>query len=135
MFSQGAKAYQEIGVHTAVTTANPVQIVVLLYEGAMAAIMGAKGEIERRNIVGKSKLINRAIDIVEGLRLALDMDKGEEIASSLSDLYQYMVQRLSVANMSNDTTILDEIHGLLADLHGAWVQISDNGPPPAGPTP
>ncbi len=135
MFSQGAKAYQEIGVHTAVTTANPVQIVVLLYEGAMAAIMGAKGEIERRNIVGKSKLINRAIDIVEGLRLALDMDKGEEIASSLSDLYQYMVQRLSMANMSNDTAILDEIHGLLADLHGAWVQISDNGPPPAGPTP
>lgn len=127
MFSQGAKAYQEIGVHTAVTTASPVQIVVLLYEGSMAALMAAKGEIQRRNVVGKSKLIIKAIDILGGLRSALDMEKGGAIAVSLNDLYQYMTQRLSVANLNNDPQILDEVHGLLAELLSAWTEIAEQG--------
>lgn len=126
MFSQGAKAYQEIGVHTAVTTASPIQIVVLLYEGAMSALMAAKGEIERRNVVGKSKLIIKAIDIIDGLRAALDMEKGGEISVSLNDLYQYMTQRLSMANLNNDVAILDEIHSLLAELLSAWTTIAEN---------
>lgn len=126
MFSQGAKAYQEIGVHTAVTTASPIQIVVLLYEGAMSAIMSAKGEIERRNVVAKAKLIIKAIDILDGLRSALDVEKGGDISHSLNDLYQYMTQRLSMANLNNDPAILDEVHGLLAELLSAWATIAEN---------
>ena len=47
MFNQGVKAYAQVKVETAVSTANPVQLVVLLYEGAISAIASAKGEMER----------------------------------------------------------------------------------------
>ncbi|TLS17598.1 MAG: flagellar export chaperone FliS [Betaproteobacteria bacterium] len=140
MFNQGVRAYAKIKVETAVTTASPVQIVVLLYEGAISAIATAKGEMERRNVAQKAKLINKAIDIIEGLRNALDFQQGGDIAPSLNDLYLYMVQRLSIANLKNDPSILDEVSRLLTELLGAW-EILANGtntpaadadaPPPA----
>lgn len=127
MFNQGVRAYAQVKVETAVSTANPVQLVVLLYEGAISAIASAKGEMERRNVAQKAQFINKAIDIVEGLRNALEFSQGGDIAVSLNDLYLYMVQRLSTANLKNDQAILDEVTSLLRELLGAW-EILAKGP-------
>ncbi len=127
MFNQGVQAYAQVKVETAVSTASPVQIVVLLYEGAISAIASAKGEMERRNVAQKARFINKAIDIVEGLRNALEFDQGGDIAISLNDLDLYMVQRLSTANLKNDPAILDEVTNLLHELLGAW-EILAKGP-------
>lgn len=127
MFAKGAKAYAQINVETSVSTADPVRIIVLLYEGAISAIVSAKGEMERRNVAQKARLMNKAIDIIEGLRNALSFDQGGEIAVSLNDLYLYMVQRLSVANLKNDPLILDEVKQLLAELHEAWEILAQRG--------
>lgn len=126
MLTLGAKAYAQVNVETSVSTADPVQIIVLLYEGAIAAISAAGGEMERCNVVEKSRLINKAIDIIEGLRSALAFEQGGEIAVSLNDLYLYMLQRLSLANLKNDPAILDEIKRLLRELHGAWEILAKN---------
>ena len=120
MFNQGVRAYAQVKVETAVSTANPVQLVVLLYEGAISAIASAKGEMERRNIAQKAQFLNKAIDIIEGLRNALEFSQGGDIAVSLNDLYLYMVQRLSTANLKNDPVVLDEVTALLRELLGAW---------------
>lgn len=120
MFNQGVRAYAQVKVETAVSTANPVQLVVLLYEGAVSDNASAKGEMERRNIAQKAQFINKAIDIIEGLRNALEFSQGGDIAVSLNDLYLYMVQRLSTANLKNDPAILDEVTALLRELLGAW---------------
>lgn len=120
MFNQGVRAYAQVKVETAVSTANPVQLVVLLYEGVISAIASAKGEMERRNIAQKAQFLNKAIDIIEGLRNALEFSQGGDIAVSLNDLYLYMVQRLSTANLKNDPVILDEVTALLRELLGAW---------------
>ena len=126
MFNQGVKAYAQVKVETAVSTANPVQLVVLLYEGAISAIASAKGEMERGNVAQKAKFINNAIDIIEGLRNALDFSQGGDIAVSLNDLYLYMVQRLSTANLKNDTALLEEVSRLLSEILGAWESLAKN---------
>ena len=126
MFNQGVRAYAQVKVETAVTTANPVQLVVLLYEGAISAIASAKGEMERRNIAEKARLINKAIDILEGLRNALEFNQGGEIAVSLNDLYLYMIQRLSTANLKNDPALLEEVSGLLTEILGAWETLAQS---------
>ncbi|HET7776731.1 MAG TPA: flagellar export chaperone FliS [Azospira sp.] len=127
MFNQGVRAYAQVKVETAVSTANPVQLVVLLYEGAISAIASAKGEMERRNVAQKAQFINKAIDIIEGLRNALEFSQGGDIAISLNDLYLYMVQRLSTANLKNDPVILDEVSSLLRELLSAW-EVLAKGP-------
>ena len=60
---------------------------------------------------------------------------GGELAVNLSDLYSYMIQRLLVANMKNDPTILDEVSGLLLELRGAWESIRQAEPRPQAVTP
>lgn len=135
MFNQGAKAYAQVNVETAVSTANPVQLIVLLYEGAISAIASAKGEMERKNVALKAKFINNAIDIVEGLRNALDFKQGGEIAVSLNELYLYMIQRLSTANLKNDTAMLAEVSRLLTELLSAWQTLAAGGHDPANAEP
>lgn len=125
MFLQGAKAYQEVNVSSAVNSASPVRLIVLLYEGAIGALLSAKHEMKSNNVAAKARLITRAIDIINGLRAALDPAKGGEIASSLENLYEYMVRQLTMANLKNDSEILDEVHQLLNELHSAWLALAD----------
>jgi flagellar protein FliS len=54
---------------------------------------------------------------------------------NLSDLYSYMIQRLLLANMKNDTEILDEVSTLLLELRGAWESIRQTEPRPQVKTP
>lgn len=124
MFTKGIKAYTDVGVTTAVTTANPVQLIVLLYDGAMSALATAKGEIERSNIPEKSRLIVKAIAIIEGLRSAIDFQQGGDIAANLEDLYQYMSIQLTTANLNNDTVPIDEVYRLLSELRDAWQELA-----------
>jgi flagellar protein FliS len=75
-------------------------------------------------VAAKGKSISQAISIIgNGLRASLDKEGGGEIANSLDSLYQYMGERLLLANLQNDPDILDEIYGLLKDLRGAWMAI------------
>jgi flagellar protein FliS len=61
--------------------------------------------------------------IDEGLKSSLDKNVGGELAQNLSDLYEYMCQRLLVANLKNDVAALDEVSRLLTELKGAWEEI------------
>ena len=72
-------------------------------------------------------MISQAIGIVEiGLKLALDKEKGGEIAQNLSALYDYISNSLLYANFENDTSRLDEASRLLLELRGAWSAIGQN---------
>ncbi|MCY1305876.1 Flagellar secretion chaperone FliS [compost metagenome] len=72
----------------------------------------------------KGELIGKALGIVSGLREALDMEKGGELAGNLESLYGYITQRLLEANRNNDATILDEVAGLLREVKSGWDQIA-----------
>ena len=61
--------------------------------------------------------------IDEGLKASLDKSAGGELAQNLSSLYDYMSQRLLIANLKNDVAALDEVSNLLTELKGAWEAI------------
>ena len=112
--------YQSISVSSGVEEATPHRLVQMLMEGALDKIALAKGLIERRDFAGKGQQINWALSIINGLRHSLDMQAGGEISSNLDDLYDYMIRRLSEANMRNDTGMLDEVSSLLMAIKSAW---------------
>lgn len=62
--------------------ANPVEIIVLLYEGAIEALDRAEIAIEQSDFQQKSLMINKAIDIIEGLRQSLNFEKGARFLST-----------------------------------------------------
>jgi flagellar protein FliS len=119
-------AYSDVGIGTAVSTANPHQLIVLLFEGASQAIVVARAGIEAGDISRKGTAITKAIDIIlNGLRASLNLEEGGDLAQNLYALYDYMARRLLYANLHNDGAALDEVQNLLNEIHGAWIDIGD----------
>lgn len=117
------KVYQDDALAAAVYGASPVGLVVLLYEGAIRAIGQAKVAMGQKDYALKATKVNKAIDIIEGLRITLDPRHGEELARNLEDLYQYAKYRLGVANMANNPAALDEVVNVLSTVLFAWQEL------------
>lgn len=118
------KTYANVELESSVAAADPHKLILLLYQGALLAISSAKNQILRKEIAAKGKSISHAILIIDsGLKSSLDKNAGGQLAQNLSALYDYMSQRLLIANLKNDTAALDEVSRLLTDLKGAWEEI------------
>ncbi|PTN13134.1 flagellar export chaperone FliS [Nitrosomonas aestuarii] len=119
-------AYQRIGVETGVESANPHKLILMLFEGAQEALAKAKMHIRHNEIAKKGEMLSKAIMIIDhGLKASLDMNVGGDLAQQLQALYDYMTNRLLVANLKNDIEIIDEVNGLLNELNGAWKAIEN----------
>ncbi|WP_353798751.1 flagellar export chaperone FliS [Thauera sp.] len=122
---KSAAAYQQVGLDLRVETADPHTLIVMLFDGATAALATAKYAMESGNIASKGASISKAIDIISnGLDASLDVEQGGELAERLSALYDYMASRLLWANLKNDMSALQEVQGLLSELADAWRQIA-----------
>jgi flagellar protein FliS len=135
---RGVNAYANVGLETGIASASPHKLIVMLYDGVLAALLKAKSNMLAKNIPAKGTAISQAITIIDnGLRVSLDLKAGGEIAENLDALYEYMSRRLFQANLKNEVAIIDEVHRLLSDLREAWVAIGDkvDQPQPAAPTP
>lgn len=118
-------AYAQVGMETSVHTADPHRLILLLFEGARSAIAIAQIAIDQNDAATRGSSISKAIDIINnGLRASLDIEAGGDLAKKLAALYEYMCKRLLFANLRNDKAIVNEVAGLLAEIHEAWAAIA-----------
>lgn len=119
-------AYQRVGVETGVESADPHQLILMLFEGAQEALAKARMHMRHHEVAEKGQMISKAIMIIDhGLKASLDMNAGGDLAIKLQALYDYMTHRLLVANIQNNPEIVNEVNGLLSELHGAWKEIGE----------
>jgi len=119
-----ASAYSNIHVETGVHGADPHQLICMLLDGALQQIGRAVNAVERGDIPAKGKAIAHAVAIVdEGLRGALDMKAGGQVAATLNDLYGCVLLRLTEANVRNDAAMLRGCAELLQPMRDAWFAI------------
>lgn len=119
-------AYQRTGIETGVESADPHKLILMLFEGAQEALARAKLHIQHNEIAKKGEMLSKAIMIIDhGLKASLDMNTGGDIAQKLSSLYEYMTNRLLIANIKNDIAIINEVNDLLSELYGAWRTIGE----------
>jgi len=124
--NKGVSAYKRIDLETGVVDADPLKLVVMLYEGAIEACQTGLMHMRNEDIAKKGEALSKAIMIIEsGLRLSLDRNAGEDIAQSLDALYGYMSNRLYVGHLQNKPEHVLEVVKLLNDLKTAWVAIAD----------
>lgn len=125
--SSPAAAYAQVSLESAVRSADPHRLILLLFEGAATAMSMAKLHMENNQIAERGANISKAIDIIaNGLRASLNIEAGGELAERLAALYDYIVQRLLWANMKTDPAALDECQTLLGEIHSAWAEIAPN---------
>ena len=124
--SKSASAYQQVSVETSVGQASPHDLVEMLFDGLLVAVGAARAAMQRGDIKTKCKQIVIAVRILEeGLKCALNLEQGGELASNLDRLYGYCVVRLTQANARNDEAALDEVQRLIEPLAKSWKQIGD----------
>lgn len=116
--------YQTVNTQAQVASADPHRLIQMLMEGGLTRLAQARGAMERNQVALKGELIGKAIGIVNGLRQSLDLEAGGEIAANLANLYDYMARRLAEANVTNDTSILEEVSGLLREIKSGWDAIA-----------
>ncbi len=117
--AEALSSYRQVGNTSHLESANPVELIQALFHGALDSLALARGHLERGEVALKGEQIGRAISIVEGLRGALNDDAGS-ISTNLDRLYEYIGNRLLVANLENDGDALAEASRLLGELKGAW---------------
>jgi flagellar secretion chaperone FliS len=123
---QYAEQYRQVGVTSAVADADPHKLV---------AVRRAQASLERGDQAGKGKAIGEVCAIVGHLNGSLDHEAGGEIAGNLSALYDYVLQRLTEANLHNDRAALDESLQLLGEIDSAWNAIPHEQRRPAAVAP
>lgn len=124
--SQGfTNSYRSVGLETGVEAASPHRLVAMLFDGVLESIAHARGAIQAGQIEAKGRAIGRAVRIIEeGLKGSLDANGGGALAADLGQLYGYVVQRLTYANLRNDSAALDECQRLIEPLREAWTSIA-----------
>ena len=115
-----AEQYRKVGVSTKVVDADPHKLVALLFEGAGERIRRAEAFLAQGDQAMKGKAIGEACAIIGHLNGSLDHEAGGEIAGNLSALYDYVIQRLTEANLNNDVVALQESLSLMGEIESAW---------------
>ena len=119
--AKGTQAYAQIGVESAVMSASQDQLVTMLFDGALSALIRARLFMQDGNQQGKGLSLSKAINIIEnGLKIGLDEDSRDELTQNLLSLYAYMVRRLLQANLHNDVSAIEEVEALMRNIADAW---------------
>ncbi|HBZ4245475.1 flagellar protein FliS [Klebsiella aerogenes] len=129
----GTQAYAQVSLESSAMSASPHQLIVMLFDGALNALLRAHILMNQGDIAGKGLALSKAINIIDnGLKSGLDHQQGGEIADNLAALYDYMKRRLMQANLHNDEAAIVEVVKLLENIADAWRQIGPNYQPAQG---
>ena len=103
-----------------VVSADPMELVCLLYQHALGAVQDARRNLKCGDIAARGKAICKAVAIVGELTSSLDHNAGGAISTNLQELYGYMSLRLTEANIRKQDAPLAEVETLLTTLSEAW---------------
>jgi flagellar protein FliS len=125
-----AKHYRAVRNQGLVIDASPTRLVQIMYEHILSQLTTAegcmgriKGNLPLNDVKAKCAGIGKAVRLINHLDATLDMERGAEIAQNLRNLYRYMLDRLTVANVTNDAAIVSEVSQLVLKIKSGWDQI------------
>ena len=111
-------AYKE----SAVLTAPPEQLVLMLYDGIHRFLFQATVAMRDGNPMLVNNKLQRAEAIIDELIATLDHSAGE-IADRLNAIYLYSRRTLGEARVEKSPEKIEHVQGLIRDLRDAWAQI------------
>jgi len=115
----GYQTYQQ----TDVITADPKRLVIMCYEEVirnlnLAALTYPTGKYEM-----KGKAVQKALDIINELRAALDFERGGTIATSLETLYAFMTTHIIKSDQARNVKGFQQVVFMLEQLKSAWEKV------------
>lgn len=121
-YAAQSQAYKE----SAVLTASPEQLVVMLYDGAARFLRQAEAALREEAWSTARERIGRGEAIIDELLCTLNMDAGE-VAERLQAIYVFSKASLIEARLQRDPTKVEHVVRLLGELREAWAEVAGPG--------
>lgn len=121
MAFNAATAYQ----NNKINTATPEELTLMLYEGAIKFCNIAVIGIEEKNIVKANNNIIKAEKVISYLRTTLNTKY--EVSNDFENVYNYVYDRLIVANIKKDKEIIEEVLVILREMRDTWKEVMKHG--------
>ncbi len=122
-----AAQYATVRSQGQVADASPTRLVQVMFEHIISNLTIAQACMERikdnlplRDVIAKGKAMGKAVRLIGQLDATLNMEMGGQIAFNLRNLYRYMLDRLTVANINNDPQLVAEVLVLVRKLKSGW---------------
>ena len=112
--------YRNLDAQTGVVDADPHRLIQMLLDGAMDRLAQARGAMQAGEIALMGEALGKALGIISGLKAALDLERGGDIAANLERLYDYMTLRLMDVHRRREAAPIDEVATLLGDIKSGW---------------
>jgi flagellar protein FliS len=118
--ARGLSSYR----NTQVQSRTPLELVVMLYDGALKFMGTARDAIERRDIPARRDALSRTLAIISELQSTLNLAEGGQVAAELDRLYSYANERLLEAAMKNEVAAIDDVKRVFEILRDGWNTIA-----------
>ena len=112
--------WKDAYLESRVLSASPLELICILYQYALDSVRDARRHLTAGDIVARSRAVCRAVSAISELDASLNRAEGGAISRNLGELYQYLRQRLTEANMRQKDAPLAEVESLLTTLAEAW---------------
>jgi flagellar protein FliS len=116
---------------TQAQTSSPLELVVLLYDGALRFLADAERAIAANDLAARGTAVSKALAIVNELQSTLNLEKGGAVAEELDRLYDYVQDRLLTVTRDHDAGALADAQRVLSSLAEAWRTVASGGGAPA----
>jgi flagellar protein FliS len=137
---------------SAVLTATPEQLQLMLYDGAIRFATQAREAIEAKDIERTHNLLTRAQRIILEMQSGLRPEMAPGVCGHMASLYTFVYRRLVEANVNRDPAALEDAMQIMAHMRQTWVMLiarlqqeragpapalprADPGPAPSGAQP
>ena len=115
--NRGYAAY----ANSKIKTASPADLTLMLYEGAIKFCNIAIAGIEEKDIEKAHTNIMKAERIVSEFQATLDHKY--PVAEDFDNVYKYLKQRLTEANVKKEKEILEEVLVHLRTMRDTWKEV------------
>jgi flagellar protein FliS len=109
---------------SAVLTATPEQLVVMLYDGAVRFLRQAEVAMSEGAFLHSYEKLGRGEAIIDELIATLNMDAGE-IAERLQAIYVFQKRTLIEARVQRNAEKIGQVVALLVSLREAWARLAE----------
>jgi len=117
--THAARAYTQLSLEGS----SAVGLVVALYDNALKSLHRARRAIEANDIERRTHYLNRVLGIVAHLQGTLDLERGGEVARTLSQFYTYARARILEVSLTNSQEKLKDLASHFSTLRRAWQDV------------
>ncbi|MCR5665528.1 MAG: flagellar export chaperone FliS [Eubacterium sp.] len=104
-----------------IMTASPAELTLMLYDGAIKFCNLAIAGVEEQDIMKAHTNIRKVENIISEFQATLNFKY--PVAKDFNNVYTYVKQRLTEANIKKDKEILEEILEHLRGMRDTWKEV------------